>query len=511
MRSLFFAMSWSIYLLLVPNAISQDGQREDGWLNQRNPDTGITLRRKELTLHPQREPEPALRYQFLPNSFEATPGNAALYYLKAMGYLEQQSARDRITEIYQTASEQANEQGQSMAEIPPHVWLSTPPQQLPVDEVKEFLKLTSFQPPILKEAAARSDFHLDRDLRGVEDLIAYLLPEIQTMRELARLNSMRCRLAVAENRIDDAIEICGQQFALARHLGKDDFLVCNLVGVAIGSIGWNDLLYVVQHPDAPNLYWALAALPDPLVDTSRAMAIEHQLLYLQLPALKEVTVEPRSAEFWQVFLDRLAAEPNSLYTEFEWNANGNDAETRRAMMVAMIAASYPSAKKYLLDVVALPREQVEAYPTAQVVLLALVKFYDHWRDEYFKWEHVPYWQRQTTTDGADRSSRLSTAAKQAGWFALPADTLIPLLGAIDTTEIRIQQQIALLQTVESIRAYAAAHDGDLPPSLQDLDLPAPVDPHTGQPLQYERNADHAVLIGQTNRGTQTRLTLRIAK
>ncbi|QEG39694.1 hypothetical protein [Roseimaritima ulvae] len=508
MRSLLFAIVWSLHLLLLPYAVSQDGEREDGWLNQHNPDTGTTLRSKQLTLHRQSEPEPALRYRFLPNAFEAVPGNAALYYLKAMGFLEQTSARDRITEIYQTASEQANEQGQSMADIPPHVWLSTPPQQLPIDEVKDFLHLTSFQVPMLKEAAARSDFHLDRNLRDVEDLIAYLLPEIQTMRELARLNSMRCRLAVAENRIDDAIEICGQQFALARHLGKDDFLVCNLVGVAIGSIGWNDLLYVVQHPDAPNLYWALAALPDPLVDNRRAMAIEHQLLYLQLPALKEVSVEPRSAEYWQVFLDRLAAEPNSLYTEFGWDAS--DAETRRAMMVAGIAASYPSAKKYLIDVVALPPEQVEAYPTAQVVLLAMVKFYDHWRDEYFKWEHVPFWQRHTTPDGADRSSRLSAAAKQAGWFALPADTLIPLLGSIDTTEVRLQQQIALLQTVESIRAYAAAHGGDLPASLQDLELPAPVDPHTGQPLRYERNADHAVLTGQTNRSIETRLIVRIA-
>ncbi len=57
----------------------------------------------------------------------------------------------------------------------------------------------------------------------MDDVTGYLLSEVQTMRGLARLQTVRCKVAIAEGRLDDAIAILGQQYALARHLGQDVF------------------------------------------------------------------------------------------------------------------------------------------------------------------------------------------------------------------------------------------------------------------------------------------------
>ncbi len=48
--------------------------------------------------------------------------------------------------------------------------------------------------------------------------------------------------------------------------------------------------------------------------------------------------------------------------------------------------------------------------------------------------------------------------------------------------------------MEAVRLYAAAHDGKLPASLDDVkDVPIPDDPVTGQPFGYRRVGDRAFL------------------
>ena len=44
---------------------------------------------------------------------------------------------------------------------------------------------------------------------------------------------------------------------------------------------------------------------------------------------------------------------------------------------------------------------------------------------------------------------------------------------------RVKQRLALLQTVEALRMYAAEHDGKLPADLSEIRLPLPPDPRRG--------------------------------
>lgn len=59
---------------------------------------------------------------------------------------------------------------------------------------------------------------------------------------------------------------------------------------------------------------------------------------------------------------------------------------------------------------------------------------------------------------------------------------------------RLDANLAALQCVEAIRAYAASHGGQLPASLSDVkELTVPVDPITGEPFRYTVTGSTAVL------------------
>jgi hypothetical protein len=183
----------------------------------------------------------------------------------------------------------------------------------------------------------------------------------------------------------------------------------------------------------------------------------------------------------------------------------------RTILVGYIAAAYPGAKDYLIQECQFSPEQIEAYPTAQVVFLAAVRSYDQWRDEYFKWTHLPYWQVQTRTSRGSTDATLRAASQRYGFCTAPAMLLLPAVLAARTAEARCDQIIALTQAVEAIRMYGAAHDGKLPPTLDDLQVPPPIEPFTGKPIDYEYHGHRAVLNGHAVPGLRYRLVLRFAQ
>ena len=56
----------------------------------------------------------------------------------------------------------------------------------------------------------------------------------------------------------------------------------------IGSMMTGQIEQFIQQPAAPNLYWALATLPRPLIDFRPALEEESNFLYLQFPELKDL-------------------------------------------------------------------------------------------------------------------------------------------------------------------------------------------------------------------------------
>ena len=486
-------------------------EKQDSWLYERSNSTHATTAVRELAIHPQPAARPALKIRLLPDEFEVREGNAALFYLKAGGFFEQSNARDRIREIQRAASASAEKSNVQVHNMPPNSYLSTAPNDLPIEEVRKYINLFGFQTFFLEEAWRLRSFSMDRNIRQFANPIEYLLPEIQAMRELARNQSIRCRLAIAEGRMEDAIRILGQQFALARHLGKDDFYVSALVGIAIEQVAWNDALYLVQHKEAPNLYWALTAIPNPLVELDRAHAFERQLLFEQLKPLREIDATPRPVEYWNDFIDRLlphlrAVQWNSVSRLPSWSTD--DRAANRAAVITFVAAAYPGAKRYLMERTEIPHPTIEAYPTAQVSFLALKLFYEDIRDEYFKYSFLS--PAAAISANQQMSIEVDLVGKRLGWSGNLAQMFIPGMGAIRVAHARMQQRIAMLQTIEAIRMYASEHNGQFPNKLSELPVPVPNDPLADSPLMYDLQGDVATLSGRIANSFGYRLVLKRA-
>ena len=491
------------------SSFADDPQRNGPWLVEQKAG-GPYIHTAELALHPQAEPKPALKYRLVPDQFDLLEGNSAIYYLKAMGFLEQSQPAKMLQEFRDKYREQASEQGVRIDSLPPYSWEDMSPKELPVEEVKQYLSYSSFQIPLIAEATRRPEFTLDRNIRSIEQPIAYLLPEIQNIRELARTQSMRCRIAIAENRMADALAIQQQQITLANHLGNDEFIVSNLVGAAILGIAVQDMLYVLQQPDAPNLYWAFASLPTPIISSEQSLSFERQFLSLQVKALNEVNETPRPSGFWQDFIDRILPQLKGFEVE-GFSFGSDDPQVTRASFVTYIAAAYPSAKRYLLEELKMDRKLVDSYPTAQVVFLAAKQYHARSADEAFKWFHIPYDQAQRLPAFKQFDEQRTIASRRLGWASAASDLMLPAVNAFRAAQTRSQQQVALLQTVEAIRMYAAANASKLPVSLSELPYPAPNDPFTGQPFSYKVDGDQALLSGEPTPQLQYRFKLSIAK
>ena len=489
--------------LLLPQASGDETSRDGDWLVRSEDTSGKRIHTMELTLSPQVEPKPALKHRLLPDPFRMHEGNAALFYLKAMGFFEQDAVRDRVSEFRRQAAEAAVQPDGSRQSAAPYIWLELPLAKLPLDEAKEYLRLLRFQEGFMAEAALRKRFELDREIRHVDSPIAYLLPEIQTMRELARTQSLRLRVAVREGRTEDAIRIIGEQLSLAQHLGQDEFFVSNLVGMAVANIAWHDLLFIHRLPDAPNLYWALAAVPPTLTFPQEAWSLERNLLFLEIKQMGMVDAQQRLPGYW----DQLSRE---ILEQLPTLDDGrpmfpDDPDLQRVAMAAAFAAAYPDAKRFLIEQTGMTREQVELLDEVQTVLLASRRHYEIATDETFKWANFPFWQLMGNEAYAESEQYLDT---QNGWFTLPANLLLPAVKSMQRSIPTADAGLALVRTVEAIRDDAA-HNGGLPKSLDNLRLPAPIDPFTGEPLRYEHRGDHAVVSIVPWPFLEYRLVLRV--
>ena len=59
---------------------------------------------------------------------------------------------------------------------------------------------------------------------------------------------------------------------------------------------------------------------------------------------------------------------------------------------------------------------------------------------------------------------------------------------------RMDRALAAMRCIEALRLYAAAHDGELPATLDDIkEVPIPLNPVTGKPFGYHLEGKTAVL------------------
>jgi hypothetical protein len=439
----------------------------------------------KLSVSPAAEPDPALKYSLLPEYRKQKPGNAAPYYYRALlSYAEWSVKLDR--KFYDKYDK----------------WMDSPIAELPKEDVRKALgSFENVYSNHLEIAAYREECDWNwriRNLNGFES-IAFLLPEIQGSRGLARFLALKARLEIAEGRLPDALETLKVGYQLAHDVAIPPTLINYLVGIAIAHIMNTQLIELIKTSDSPNMYWAIAQLPDPFIDTRRAMQYETLLPVKLFPFLIDAETAKRTPEEWRTLVARAMKDLDSVGTSYfsglkldfdKKNLKANLAAT------ALIMAGYPRAKKELLNF-GYSAEQIEKMPVGQVVAIYQSRITRRMSDELFKWSHIPI---QQALQGMEKSLE---KLKHEGYFGrvgqnreiLPiANLLLPTTRHALSAQGRLQTRLIGLQTLEAIRMHVAAENGKLPTSLDQITLvPVPNDPSTGKPFGYRLEGDKAVL------------------
>jgi hypothetical protein len=424
----------------------------------------------ELNLKPAAEPRPALRFRLLPTIAERTPGNAATHYYRAI-ILQRQKPK----EYWQEATDHFT------------AWNEAPRAEYPKAEVAKWLEQQKSVLDEVKQAAYKEhcdwDFRL-QDLHGPE-LYTFLLPEIQECRELARTLRLKARYEILDGRPADAFETLRWGFQLARDASQPPFLVSGLVGVAITAVMCYELEHLIEE-SGDNYYWAIAGLPQPLVDLRPALAFEMNSPFQVFPFLRDAESATRSSDEWRRLIIKCLTDLSELGGPGA--IRGWQGELAAAGLMAKL---YPVAKESLLAA-GMEREKVEAMSVGQVVAIHTARATEAAYHDIFKLSLLPYDQAMQRLP--EMMKRLEPIirpnAALTGRIGLPiANLFLPAVQPVMQAEVRASRNLAILQTIEAIRMHAAASGGKLPAALAEIALvPVPNNPATGQPFPYKLDA-----------------------
>jgi hypothetical protein len=468
-----------LILLLLAPALRAEDKPATPWLIDRT-----------LSVSPQAVSGPALKYRLLPLSSELKEGNAVPIYLRLV-HEQSDAAQKYLTET-------------------PMPWNSLPVDKIPLDEARKFLQDRHYFFRQLDLGARRRSAEWNYTL-DAGDPIGLQLPDAQHMRKYVPALVLQVRVALAEGDFKAAAHHLETGFAFSRHVAEGPFFVNALVAVALASQFAGTVADFVERPDAPNLYWSLAALPHPLIDLGRTRDTEYRMLELVFPELDDLDRE-RSAEQWDRVLRHirtairgasLEGKPLKLPDWFPKHYAPEDPAAK--------SPDLPAARKFVARTKGWSAEKVEALSPAQVLLLSFVGTYSEYRDDLYRAFSLPYPQARPLLDAAlKRLREVPTSEGQ-----VMARALLPALPKVASAQARVERNLAALRVIEALRMYAAAHDGNLPENLDDVtEVPVPLDPGTGKPFQYSREGDTATLVSQVpedpllNNGVRYRVTMR---
>jgi hypothetical protein len=475
--------TWSVLILacaLTPALSSQDKTASTWYID------------RALTVSPRSAPVPALTYRLLPPSWELREGNAVPIYLRLV---------HSQTEAAQKAwSEQ------------PLSWNSLPVDKVPLAEARKFLQNHHYLLRQLELGARRRTAAWDYTIEEPNPL-GLLVPDVRVMRGYAPMLDLQARVALADGDFKGAAYHLATGFAFGRHVGEGPTLIHSMVAIGMASQVAGTVTDFIERPDSPNLYWALTALPRPLIDLRQSLDFEYQMLEKQFPELGDLERQ-WTANQWNDGLRRVRTDLQALAELPEGAKRKLSDMIPKDCAPADPAAKSPdlaAARKFVARTKGLSADKVEALPPAQVLLLYIAGTFHEDRDDYYRAAYLPYPQARRVLDGAAKRLREAPVSEAH----LPAHLLLPALDRVMQSQVRLERNLAALRVIEALRMHAAAHDGKLPDKLDDVSVvPIPEDPGTGKPFEYSRTGDTATLVSQiagepqAGSGIRYRVTIR---
>lgn len=410
---------------------------------------------KTLLLSPAAEPVPAMAYRLLPRQLDKKTGNAALQYYTAAALWpdgDPEELRDKIDQ-----------------------WGDMAVEELPRDEVEKALSSFSSSFHHLSLAAYCTDCDWEMPL---EDGFSMHLPNLSTFRYITKAMRLDIRLKIADGQTDQAMEKLQHCMQMGRNIAEGPTLVQNLVGVAIAAMSLREAEGLIQRPDSPNLYWALTALPDPMIDMYSSLEYEREAVFIEFPQLRNLEDKVLTPAQASGIIPDFMRKMHSL--------RGSEGDLPFAGMLPLgwVMMHYSDAKQFLAGK-GFSQQRIEEMPAVQAVLIYQKQEYIAMMDQQFKWFALPYHLSRPHLEEGEKL--FGTHYRDKGLKANLFTVLLPALYRVAFLQTRLDRHIALLRTVEAIRMFAADHSGQLPASLGEItSVPIPSDPVTGEGFIYRR-------------------------
>jgi hypothetical protein len=446
------------------------------------------IKPKELLLDPAAAPVPALKYWLLPSAADLNPGDAAPIYLR-IRYQTTDAAWNAITDTHLK-------------------WRNLPLDQFPLAEARKFVD--QFAKPLEQIAFGARRRTCDWNYTLPEqrlDQVNLNLADAQQMRLWFRVLDLKARVQIAEKNYDGALRTIETGMAFSRHIAEGTFLINGLIGLAGGHILLDRCEELIAQPGAPNLYWALTVLPRPLIDFRQEIENEQKLMENMVPELTEAgSGQTRTASEWASLLSRMHARIVNWLHNYEgektltWIATSDLAQFKSGCLAP--------ARAYLEAARRPGGPPLAEMSDDQIIVLYLVGRYREIWDDYFKASYLPLREAISQFDAAQK--RLVAAKAGPTVFFV---SMAPNLQGVLMSGLRTDRHVAALRVIEALRLYAAAHDGKLPESLNQItEVPVPEDPATGEPFIY-RAADsvaivHGIRVGMPGPQPSYRITIR---
>lgn len=461
----------------------------------------------QMTVRPATEPTPRLRYRLMTADRDLQPGNAATYWYRAVMDLHQDSRHagqhlgKRLAEkgLVGGADDPAafNRLGYDTLDS----WQL--PRRLPLSEIPLDLAKPSRDSLLLyrREEADRAsrrercDWGLEtRQLAGMQ-LASFMLPEFQQMRSLSDALCLDERIAIAEGRLDDAIDSLRIHFELCRDAASPPLLVCRLIGDAVARHARAVLRDLQCHPDAPSLYWALADLPRPFIDLREAIRFEAAAVFRVHALLRDPESADRSDSEWHRLLNECLDGPKQIALE-DPGAAATDPLVIWIEGLRDAGPDHPGvrlARQRLLDR-GFEASRIDAMPVAQLLAIDAAHVYSVLSDALEAAFQLPWPEGEAALEEAYQWRKAADPLGEAPHReVLPIAKLLPGFQyvVIRTSPIETERGFAALRLIEALRLHAG-ETGEFPEALDEITcVPVPLNPATGQAFDYHRDGEVA--------------------
>lgn len=418
---------------------------------------------RSFEITPARPPTPALKYQLLFDDLaDRRPGNAAILYLQTV-LLMGPEAKDKgalALEAYEA---------HDMATF------NKLAGELAMPSVFDELDLAcrreecNWQPPFRE--------------KGAYTLLPHLEPLAHGITRLVKVKALR---QIEQGEMDQAVETLRLGYVMANQIGHEPILISGLVSIAVTGEMNDALARLMNHPESPNLYWALRELPARQEIFRRAMEGERAWVATSVPAFMKLrSGEDLSADEWR---DLLAYVWALVDVDREPSSSGDAPANHPNPVQAASKETREKARLAYAESHRMTGAEVDRVDPLVVLGSFYYQQYVNLFDDQYKLRGLPY--PQLLPMAKAQTATVATIAHEQPENPFQVFGFYPAVERLAYAD----RELSALTAVEALRSYAAAHDGRLPAELSDvIETPVPNNPVTGAPFEYHVDGNTATL------------------